>query len=495
MSSPEAVIICEICIEHVSAEEVTVLVVEIIYGSVGEDAAGVAVALVETLVDVVIGVGGRDAAVGTQFVAPAVGVVRNQFEILEYMESQPVGQRQVVVRPAVVITVGEIRAETAGEQRRSGVSHISRIGVECAVRVVWNGHRAHVLGEIEEYARAVEAFGSVHLPVAAVIVVGVLVAEVCGIIQPPGHLGIHLGPEGHAVIDVFRIIVEQALAVEITAAHIVFHLIVSARHRDIVLGFRTVSLEEEVIPVEVAQIDIGIGSRYVRNYPRTLGVLCQVVAALVHHLYLLRSVGPRSLALQISVELVGQGDIVVCRGDVVGRCRVLGHADASVVADLSLAGLTAPGGDEHDSGGGLCTIDGAGGGILEHGYGFYVVRVDLGEGTLHAIDDYERRWGTAYGCGSAYRHVVVLALNRTAGHGQQQGWVCSLYGSRSIGHWPVVQILAVYYGNCAGNVDPLLGTVAHHHDLVEDRGSGKGDDHRGFLIPCQDYVLVGKADI
>ena len=70
------------------------------------------------------------------------------------------------------------------------------------------------------------------------------------------------------------------------------------------LGFGTDLVEEVLIPVEVAEIDIGIGPGLVGNNPGTLWILGHIVATVIKHLDLLFSVGIGSVTLEDLIELI-----------------------------------------------------------------------------------------------------------------------------------------------------------------------------------------------
>ncbi len=159
------------------------------------------------------------------------------------------------------------------------------------------------------------------------------------------------------------------------------------------LGLGTSAVEYESVPIEIAKIDIGISARLVRNDPRTGRIFRHIVTAILQHLHLLVGVCPRTITFQGLVKIVGQGHIVVTAGHEIGRRGIGGYAIAAVVGDLRIACATALGGNQDNTRGCLCTINGAGRSILQHGNAFNIVRVHLSQRALDSIHEDER--GTA----------------------------------------------------------------------------------------------------
>ena len=77
------------------------------------------------------------------------------------------------------------------------------------------------------------------------------------------------------------------------------------------LCLRTGALEDEVVPVEVAEVNIRVCSCLVRNHPWTLRILSNIVATVLHHLDLIICECPCAITLEVVVELVTEGNMIV----------------------------------------------------------------------------------------------------------------------------------------------------------------------------------------
>ena len=186
------------------------------------------------------------------------------------------------------------------------------------------------------------------------------------------------------------------------------------------LGLRTDPVEHVAVPVEIAQIDILVRIRRIRDDPRPLRVLDDVVAALLEHFHLFVRIRPRAISLQVGIELVAEGHIIIGRGHEVRPRRVVGDAVPAVVIDAELAFLAALGGDEDDARRTLRTVNGRRRGVLQDGDALDVIGVELDERALDAVHQHQRRTAVQRQ-GAADGDAVVLRLDRTAVGRDQDG--------------------------------------------------------------------------
>ena len=97
------------------------------------------------------------------------------------------------------------------------------------------------------------------------------------------------------------------------------------------LGFGAGAVEYEAVPVEVAQIHIGISACLIRNNPGTGRVFLHVVAAVVEHLHLFIGISPCPVSFESLVEIGGQGHIVVAAGHEIRRGGVLEYRISQIL--------------------------------------------------------------------------------------------------------------------------------------------------------------------
>ena len=107
-------------------------------------------------------------------------------------------------------------------------------------------------------------------------------------------MGIDLSAEGIAVHYIFAGVVEDTLAIEVTAADIVVYLVISTIDGDIVLGLWTGSLEDVAVPVEVSEV--AVFALVIGLDPWPVRILGLVVPAVIEHLHLLVGVVPCHIA-------------------------------------------------------------------------------------------------------------------------------------------------------------------------------------------------------
>ena len=233
------------------------------------------------------------------------------------------------------------------------------------------------------------------------------------------------------------------------------------------LRLRPGAVEYEAIPVKVAQIHVGVLSGLVGNYPGTQGIFRFVIPPLVEHFHLLGGISPGSVTLVGGVEVVGKGYVVITACHEVRPGSVVGDAEAAVVGDFGVTVGPAPGVDEDDARTGLCSVDGTGRCILEHGNALYVVGVHLGEGAFHAVNQHQRA-AAVKGHFASDIHAVVGSVNGAAGSCEDQGRIGTLDGHGGVGDRTGVKFLAVNHGDRSGEVDSLLSAVTHDHKLIQD---------------------------
>ena len=124
-------------------------------------------------------------------------------------------------------------------------------------------------------------------------------------------------------------------------------------------------LEDEVVPVEVTEIEVGISTCLIWNNPRTLRVFSHVITTLFHHCDLVVAECPCTFTLEILIELITKSYVIVSCCDEVCRCCVSCKSNTAVVGNLSLACLTVLCVDENNTGRSLGTIDSTSRSILE----------------------------------------------------------------------------------------------------------------------------------
>ena len=162
-------------------------------------------------------------------------------------------------------------------------------------------------------------------------------------------------------------------------------------------------------------------------------------------------------------------------------------ADATVVGDLRAAVLaTFLGGDDDDTVGGTRTVDGSGGGILQHGEAGDVFRIDHCQGvgkTLHAfvvhgetVDDDERVVGGVERRTTADADGSVGTRRTTRGGDIDTGNLTNEHVLR-IGRDALGHFVGFDGGHRTGGVCLLHFGVADHHRLVEGGVVFKGDDN------------------
>ena len=411
------------------------------------------------------------------------------------MGGEPIGPGPVVVHIGIAVPAIHENASTPRHQRGGGVSHETGHHGNSSVRVERNIVGAHVLGDIPHDTLTDIAGRTIHFPEAAPVVLVPLHADIGGVVQPAADLGVHFSAQRNVVEDILGIAGEQALPIQIPGGSIILHLIGTTPHGHVMLGFGTRAVEDEVVPVEVAQVHVRVGSGFIRNDPRPLRILRYVVAAVIQHLELLVGVRPGAIALERLVEIVGQGHIVVAVGDEIGRGGVHRQAEAAVVGNLRVALRAAFGGDQDHAGAGLGTIDGASRGILQDGDAFDIIGVDLGEGALDAIHEDERR-SAVQGKLAADIDTVIGSVDRAAGRGQDQGRISTLDGHSGIGDGAGIQLLSVDDRDGARQVDPLLGTISDDHQFVQDGILVFHENGDGLtLLSGHGHLLVVEAQV
>ena len=492
----ERAVVGEVGVGYMSVLIVADLAIEVIYGPVAEITAGQSVAHVHALVGIVVAVGRGKAAVLVHVVVAAVGIVGDEFQALRDGEGQAVGQGEGVPDAGVMVGIGRPHAAAAAEERGSGAVHVARLDVHRAVGIERHVEGADVLRRIPQDTRLHQAGLSVLLPEAAVSVVVTLEGDIAGIVQPGGDFRVQLGAEREVVDLVLGALVEQALAVQVTSAHIIVHFLGAALDGNVVLRFGTAPLEQVSVPVEVAEIQIGIRARLVGNDPRPGGILGDVVPAVIHHLDLLLREGPGVVALEDLVEGVGHHDVVVGGGQEVRRGGVAGDGEAAVVVDgrLALLAGAALGVHQDHAGGSLCAVDGAGGGVLQHGNALDVIRVHHRQAALHAVDQDERAAGVE-GNLSADGHAVFGSFDGTVPVRENDGRVRSLKGHGRVGDGALVQGGSVDDGHGAGQVHLLLEAVTHDDDFIEQVLRIAEDNPDVAFVAIDRHLLVRVADV
>ena len=146
-------------------------------------------------------------------------------------------------------------------------------------------------------------------------------------------------------------------------------------------------------------------------------------------------------AAAVDVGLVHDGHVLA---RVKHICPV-GHrlpAEVTVEGDLGLPFLTALGGDQHDAVGGLGTVDGGGGGILQHVDALDVGGIDVGDVTLDAVDQIE---GTRVAHGAEATDVHLHSRARRSGlRGDVHTRHLALHGLQRTGGVHLGDLLALH---------------------------------------------------
>ena len=383
-------------------------------------------------------------------------------------------------------------AAAAAHQRRGGVGHEAGHHGDGAVRVERNQVGAHILGNVPHNTLGIEAVAAIQFPETAPVIIGAFQGNVGGIGEPVGNLGVYLAAEGDTVVGILRHTTEETVSPDPSAGGIVLHLVVASAHRYVVLGLGTDFIEQVIVPVVVAQIDIRVCARGIRNHPGTLGVLGNVVAPVIEHLDLLVRIRPGAVTLEGLVELIGKGHIVITTGDEVGGGGIIGNGEAAVVGHFCRSFVTGFGGNENHARRCLGAVDGTGRCILEHGDALDVVGVHQGEGTFDAV--YQDKRGAAIdGQFTTDVHAVVGSVDGTGRGGEHQGRVGALQGHGGIGDGAGVELLAINHGHGAGEVYPLLGAVAHHNQLFQHIVALQRDIKRHRFVAVELEGLVGHS--
>ena len=262
------------------------------------------------------------------------------------------------------------------------------------------------------------------------------------------------------------------------------------------LRLGTYPLEQVSVPVEIAEVEVGVGVCHVGNDPWTCGVLGHIVPAVIHHLDLRLRKCPGVVALEYLVERVRHGDVVVRGGYEVRRGGVAGDGVAAIVVDGCPAFLAnaALGVDQNHARGSLCTVDGAGGGVLKHGDALDVSRVHERQAALHAVHQHKRAAGVQ-GNLSSDGHAVFGSFDGTVSVSEDDGRIRTLEGHCRISDGTLVERRAVDYGNGTGHIHLFLGTVTHHHDFVEQVHRIVEFDFDMAFVAINSDLLVGITDV
>ena len=233
------------------------------------------------------------------------------------------------------------------------------------------------------------------------------------------------------------------------------------------LGLRPNTLEDEVIPVKIAEVQVLVCPCLIRNHPRAGRILYDISTTVIHHLDLGISESPGPITLEIIIELITKVHIVIRSGHEIRRSRIVRDADTTCVCDLRIARTSALGIDKHHSGRSLRTIDCTGRCILKHGNRCYIVRIYLSQGTLYPIDQH-KRCTRVQGHRSTDGYGELIALDGTAACGKHKGRIRSLKGlSRTVDRTHF-KVLAFHNAYSTGEVDLLLDAVSDHNHLIEE---------------------------
>ena len=159
---------------------------------------------------------------------------------------------------------------------------------------------------------------------------------------------------------------------------------------------------------------------------------------------------------------------------------------------MGLALLGALGGDDDDAVGGLCTVDGGRGSILQHLDGLHVVAVEDRTHILaghHSVNHVERTVGiAAERRGTANRRVGAQTARCTIGGDVHTGHT-ALQRLDDIARGDVGHVLHLHYRNGTREVRLFLGRVAYHNhfahrvaDLLQFNYHLRGGLHGRSLI-------------
>ena len=274
-------------------------------------------------------------------------------------------------------------------------------------------------------------------------------------------------------------VAQDTVLVHQTDARIVFHLVRTARHRDVVLVRQTELLVDLRQPVRVAQN-----------------------AHLLHPGQILR----RPVGGQV-VQLAG----LVVPVDVVLGVEHLGHGgvlregDRAVVGDRGEALRSRLGGDQNHAVGSAHAVDGGRCGVLEHRHRGDVVRVEVVEGALHTVDDAQRarivegaEAAHEQGRGVAARSTRALDAGHTGQTARQHALEVRARGLHDI--------LARDLRNGTDHELLFLRAVSDDHDLVDfggillhlyvDAGASRDGDFNCFVAQIrEDERSIRRRDL
>ena len=382
-----------------------------------------------------------------------VAVIDRQDEVFENIDVEAVAQDNILLVVLMVRTV---------------VDQIGPGTVEGGVGMSFGIDRQPLgsLGRPRSHQGFVDLHqGRVDGSQTAVLVRRVKEIHVVRIAQPGFDFHIEFGAGRIGVVGIGGYVQDTLLAV-VPAAHIIFHPVVSSPYREVVFLLRTGFAEEIMIPVEIGIVPIR--TVVLQHYPGTVGMLGLVVAALIQHLHLLgRIVGKVGSILRV-VGLVDQAHLIVTRGHIVGRCRILRPTEPAVEAYRSFAGLV---------GTRLCrnkyntfrrgsTIDGGSRSIFQNRNRLDVVGVDHIQLGHHTVDHNQRGIGRRDRRYTADIHIVTTAGTPRL-HRQVQRRIGTLQGHGHVTYGAGVNLLGRNGSHGSRQVHLLLGTVAHHNHLVE----------------------------
>ena len=378
--------------------------------AVGSCAGGVAEQFAVRILAIVEGVG----AAGVARLVEPVGEVCGQADALVGGDDQARGVGEV--GGAVHVAV-----RAFAQQDVPSVAHLV-VQVRRAVqpRAVWVLHREAgqgVAGAVSE--------GVLH---AAVALEGITRAVERSVVAQRGPLvdaEVYLRAEVVLAVDV-GVLAEDAFLVVIGAGDEVLHVFRASAERDAVLLRGTLVVVQHVPPVVVAVVDPLLAPvARVFHHPGAVGVLGLVVDAGQELLHVIVGVVDVQAAVVGFPELVDGVDRPVAGVFVVGRGggRLPAHASAVSHGGFAFGGGSALGGDEDDSEGGACTVDGRCRGVFNDGDGFYVVGVDEFQVADGAVDEHQ---GAGAVDGGDAAHVDG---GRAAGHAGRGGDVQSRHGT------------------------------------------------------------------
>ena len=279
---------------------------------------------------------------------------------------------------------------------------------------------------------------------------------------PRGDLGIDLGAQVVLLVHVGADLHHALLAV-ILAGEIVLDGLCTAAHAQTVVGGGMHVIVHLVPPVGVGIILI---LAILDDHPGAFRILGLVVdtAEQFHHIFLrvVHVVGPLALV----PELVEGVNRPVTGGFPIGGSGGHLHAPAAAV---SHAGTFIPGtvlgSDQDDTVSSAGAVYGGGRGVLDHGDGGHVLRIDAVDAALHAVDEHQRV--TAVDRGVAADVEAACGTGVAAGSRDVQARDRALQHSGKVVCRTVLQLLALHRRDGAGEVHFLLGTIAHDHGLLE----------------------------